>query len=108
MQKISTAPGDGQGLDEEGKLSQVDAQSQASQPNQSAGPNSYEQLRSTAALVGQVLDGVNTHKRNEVEYQMKAFRAPLETFRLMIIGAMSACQRYKLIVRFNHEKELEI
>lgn len=26
----------------------------------------------------------------------------------MIIGAMSACQRYKLIVRFNHMKKLEI
>ena len=39
---------------------------------------------------------------------MKAFRLPLESFRLMIIGAMSACQRYKLIVKFNHEKLVDI
>jgi len=55
-----------------------------------------------------VLSGVNQYKRREVDFQVQAFRVPLENFRLMIIGAMSACQRYKLITRFNREKELEI
>ena len=59
-------------------------------------------------LVGQVLSGVNQYKRREVDFQIQAFRVPLENFRLMIIGAMSACQRYKLITRFNRDKELEI
>lgn len=58
--------------------------------------------------VGQVLSDVNSYKKSEVEVQIKEFRAPLETFRLKIIGAMSACQRYKLIAKFNHEKQLEI
>ena len=70
--------------------------------------HSYEQLQQTAVLVGQVLAGVTTHKKSEVDYQTKAFRVPLEHFRLMIIGAMSACQRYKLIAKHNHEKKLEI
>lgn len=55
-----------------------------------------------------MLSGVNQYKRREVDFQVQAFRVPLENFRLMIIGAMSACQRYKLITRFNREKELEI
>ena len=55
-----------------------------------------------------MLSGVNQYKRREVDFQVQAFRVPLENFRLMIIGAMSACQRYKLIARFNREKELEI
>lgn len=81
---------------------------QASQTSQRTGANSYEQLQQTAALVGQVLTGVTSHKKSEVQYQTETFRVPLESFRLMIIGAMSACQRYKLIVKFNHEKQLEI
>ena len=81
---------------------------QSSEASARTGANSYEQLQQTAVLVGQVLAGVTNQKRNEVDYQIKAFRVPLENFRLMIIGAMSACQRYKLIAKFNHEKALEI
>ena len=67
-----------------------------------------EKLQQTSVLIGQVLSGVTHYKKGELEFQLKVFCEPIETFRLMIIGAMSACQRYKLIVRYNHMKKLEI
>lgn len=47
-------------------------------------------------------------KKNQVESQLKEFKTPLQNQRLMIIACISACNRRRIIVRYNHEKLKEI
>lgn len=47
-------------------------------------------------------------KKHDVEFYQKKFKKPVQQQRLLIVACLCACQRRRMIVKYNHEKKQEI
>lgn len=69
---------------------------------------SFEKLQQASQLISQIFAELELMKKHEVEFCQKKFKKPIQQQRLQIVACLCACHRRRMIVKYNHEKKLEI